>query len=205
MRTRAHGLSSDERHRARETLLAIEPVERNRSMAGPELSDARCEVLVERLSSTSAPATLREFALTSDPLGDLWIALVKFLWSDGSTPRSIDLLGPATRTLYLVGSLAGEVGNGGFAQFFGSSGETSLETVAALEAIGARVSEGILRRARTLFPAFEDADPELLGALDTAFYHDVLGTRGAPKEDLDALRLAFLNAHSDERVISAAP
>jgi hypothetical protein len=90
----------------------------------------------------------------------------------------------------LIGSLEAEVNNGGFDQFFyNSTGDNTVETIQALEAIGAVTMADILRRAAAKFPggmppkdrlarqeillqispnaeAFEDLDGEFYGYPD---------------------------------------
>ena len=53
----------------------------------------------------------------------------------------------------LVWQLEDEVNNGGFHQFFNnSSGDSTRETIDALEELGAKVFSDILRRAASMFP-----------------------------------------------------
>lgn len=62
-------------------------------------------------------------------------------------------LSAAEQVAYCIDSLEREVNNGGFAQFFeNSSGDTTLETIAALEAIDAPALAELLRRAVAIFP-----------------------------------------------------
>lgn len=60
----------------------------------------------------------------------------------------------AERTVYCLDALEREVNNGGFEQFFfNSSGDTAIETLAALERLGAAHTAGLVRRAVLVFPA----------------------------------------------------
>ncbi|WAC73762.1 DUF4375 domain-containing protein [Roseateles sp. SL47] len=60
-----------------------------------------------------------------------------------------DALPRGDQLYYLVNVLSGEVHNGGFDQFFSnSSGERYLETVAALNELGASSVEGLLQEAK---------------------------------------------------------
>lgn len=53
----------------------------------------------------------------------------------------------------LIGDLEAELSNGGFDQFFfNSAGDRTVETIAALEAIGATHTAGIVRAAAAKFP-----------------------------------------------------
>jgi hypothetical protein len=62
-------------------------------------------------------------------------------------------LSEAEQTVYCLDALEREVNNGGFSQFFlNSSGDTALETVAALERLGAAHTAGLVRRAVSVFP-----------------------------------------------------
>jgi hypothetical protein len=64
-----------------------------------------------------------------------------------------EALSEAEQTVYCLDALEREVNNGGFSQFFfNSSGDTALETVSALERLGARHTAGLVRRAVSVFP-----------------------------------------------------
>jgi Domain of unknown function (DUF4375) len=53
----------------------------------------------------------------------------------------------------LIGALEDEVNNGGFDQFFyNSPGDNTMETIQALEAVGALTTADIVRRAAAKFP-----------------------------------------------------
>jgi hypothetical protein len=53
----------------------------------------------------------------------------------------------------LVEALEGEVNNGGFHQFFyNSAGDNTMETIQALETIGAAAMADIVKRAAAMFP-----------------------------------------------------
>jgi len=53
----------------------------------------------------------------------------------------------------LIGQLEAEVNNGGFDQFFfNSAGDRTEETISALEAMGAKRTSAIIRRATAKFP-----------------------------------------------------
>jgi len=116
-------------------------------------------------------------------------------------------LTPAERVAYCIDALEREVNNGGFRQFFdNSSGDTALETVAALETIGARQAAALVRRAVAVFPDGappRDRDercllverlPETAAdewmALDGEFY-------GYP-DDLTTLLRRYVEAHRDD-------
>ncbi len=104
-----------------------------------------------------------------------------------------------------VWSLEAEVNNGGFDQFyFNSSGDHAVETVDALESIGASHTAEIVRRANAVFGASGpssvrairqeqlDALPESVrgsfDTLDQEFY--------AYKDDLEALLRAYVVANT---------
>lgn len=64
-----------------------------------------------------------------------------------------DRLDERDRTIIAIWSLIGEVGNGGFSQFFyNSSGDWAIETVEALERIGANHVARIVRSVIADFP-----------------------------------------------------
>jgi hypothetical protein len=89
--------------------------------------------------------------------------------------------------LRLVEAFEGEVNNGGFHQFFyNSAGNETTEILQALEAIGARKTADILRKAAGKFPSgmppkdrtkrqnllLDEVDPEIkvFNTLDEEFY-----------------------------------
>ena len=113
----------------------------------------------------------------------------------------------AEQTVHCVDWLEREVNNGGFDQFFfNSSGNTALETIPALERLGARHTAGLVRRAVAVFPggrpsanrderekqmeALPGSAREAWSKLDDEFYeyHD----------DLAALERAYVQAHRGE-------
>ena len=62
-------------------------------------------------------------------------------------------LSEVDQTVILVWSLQGEVDNGGFDQFYyNSSGDFAVETVSALERIGAKQTAALLSEGNRLFP-----------------------------------------------------
>ncbi len=69
-------------------------------------------------------------------------------------------LEPKTKVAYCLHQLEAEVNNGGFHQFFSNStGEYVLETIEALNAIGARKTSDLLKRAVAIgFPKGYPAD-----------------------------------------------
>lgn len=118
-----------------------------------------------------------------------------------------DALTEPERIAYCVDALEREVNNGGFFQFFeNSSGDTAVETVAALEAIGAASAAQLVRRAIAAFPggtppvdrdqrlAILDDMPEearkAWSALDDEFY--------LYPDDLADLLRRYVTAHRDE-------
>ena len=116
-------------------------------------------------------------------------------------------LSQAEQTVYCLDALEREVNNGGFSQFFfNSSGDTALETVAALERLGAPHTAGLVRRAVSAFPggrpspdrdarekqmeALPESATELWSELDTAFFEY--------RDNLAALERAYVTAHRGE-------
>jgi hypothetical protein len=108
------------------------------------------------------------------------------------------------QTVYCLDALEREVNNGGFDQFFfNSSGDTALETVAALERLGAAHTAGLVRRALAVFhggrPAADrgerekqmEALPESArdtwSKLDEAFFEY--------RDNLAALERKYVTAH----------
>src|SRR3954469_7873166 len=84
--------------------------------------------------------------------------------------HGFESLSAAERIAYCVDALEREVNNGGFEQFFAnSSGDTSAETHAALETIGAPAAASLVKSAAGVFPggappADRDARLEMLHA-----------------------------------------
>ena len=118
-----------------------------------------------------------------------------------------EALSAAESVAYCVDALEREVNNGGFEQFFGnSSGDTSAETLAALEKIGARQAAELLRSALSPFPngappkdrdgrcelidAMSDEVRSQWGELDARFWDY--------PDDLTSLMRQFVNAHRSE-------
>jgi hypothetical protein len=112
------------------------------------------------------------------------------------------------RVLFIVWAAVGQIENGGFDQFFyNSSGNFALETVSALESVGAINKGAVVKRALALFPdslpprdrdariklldtiaGTEDEDP--FDSLNEEFY--------AIPENTDLLLAAYLEAHDAE-------
>jgi hypothetical protein len=114
---------------------------------------------------------------------------------------AFDELAEADQTVILVWSLQGEVGNGGFDQFyFNSSGDHAAETVAALERIGAHRTAALVAAGNQMFPtqpppkereariaeleSFSDAVTSTWDRLEGEFYSDPDG--------LEKLLVAYL-------------
>lgn len=130
----------------------------------------------------------------------------------------MERLSPSAQVLFNTGCFFGEIVNGGMSQFFSnSSGDRTHETLAALHTIGAALCIELLQKALALFPggtapvdrqkrcellfAFEEHNPQFLEELDQVFYKrvDALGT--IPEENVTALELAFMRAHSSDPVV----
>jgi hypothetical protein len=107
------------------------------------------------------------------------------------------------RQLFLVATLAGEVHNGGFHQFFwNSSGDAARETRDALAAIGLPEVLALFDCALSAFPrstpernrkkrkrALDSMSPEMFGPLDRALWDD---------RTFRSRLIAFEEAHRDE-------
>ena len=113
----------------------------------------------------------------------------------------------AEQTVYCLDCLEREVNNGGFDQFFfNSSGNTAVETIPALERLGANHTAGLVRRAVAPFPggrpsadrderenqmeALPESARELWSQLDNDFYEY--------RDNLTALERAYVTAHRGE-------
>jgi hypothetical protein len=124
------------------------------------------------------------------------------LWEEGW-----DSLSPAEQVFACVWQLEAEVNNGGFDQFYSNSaGDQAVETVAALETIGAGHTAAIVRRANALFgaggppkdrdvrenslDAVRDRNGGELEALDSSFYEY--------QDNLSQLLYAYVMAHRTE-------
>ena len=118
--------------------------------------------------------------------------------------HGFEALQPAERVAFCVDTLEREVNNGGFSQFFtNSSGDTALETLEALQTIGAPQAAELLRQALAVFPgsrpsrdrdertefidALDDATQARLGDLDGRFYEY--------PDDLTALMRKYVQAN----------
>jgi hypothetical protein len=129
----------------------------------------------------------------------------------------MERLSPAAQVLFNTGCFFGEIVNGGMSQFFSnSSGDRAHETLAALRTMGAALCVQLLEKELTLFPggiaptdrqkrcdllfAFEERDPQFLEEIDQVFYKRVDALGSVPEEDLTALELAFMRAHSADPV-----
>src|SRR5262245_64706068 len=85
-----------------------------------------------------------------------------------------------------------EVNDGGFDQFFVNfSGDTSLETITALERLGARHTAELVRRAIAVFPTGHPS-PDRDARLD-----QMEGIRGTAEELRDNLDTAFYEYRDD--------
>jgi len=112
---------------------------------------------------------------------------------------------------------SGEIVNGGISQLFSnSSGDRAHETLDSLRRVGAKLCVELLEKSLSLFPggvapedrqkgcellfAFEADDPRFLEDLTRVFYERVDALGAVPEEDLTALELSFMRAHSSDRV-----
>lgn len=115
-------------------------------------------------------------------------------------------LTPPEQVAYCVDALEREVNNGGFQQFFwNSSGDTAVETLRALEALGATEAARLVTRALAVFP---DARPpadreariallETLPAEATATWSDLDDAFYRYPDDLTALMREYVRANRD--------
>jgi Domain of unknown function (DUF4375) len=160
---------------------------------------------------------LGDYLAEAEPVATLWPDLVDEVYRDSPRHAHIERLSPAAQVLFNTGCFFGEIVNGGLSQFFSNSpGNRAHETLAALRTIGAALCVQLLEKALALFPggiapvdrqkrckflfAFEDRDPQFLEDLDQVFYKRVDALGSAPEEDLTALELAFMRAHSSDPV-----
>jgi hypothetical protein len=121
--------------------------------------------------------------------------------------RPLHQLSEADQTVILIWSLQGEVGNGGFDQFYyNSSGDHAEATVQALDRIGANRTAAIVAEANGLFPTqppaaerdrrvaeldrFTDSAAETWDRLEREFYADPDG--------LNELLAAYLECIVDD-------
>jgi hypothetical protein len=160
---------------------------------------------------------LGDYLSEAEPVGVLWLDLVDLVYRDSPRQPRVERLSPPAQVLFNTGYFAGEIINGGMSQFFSnSSGNRAHDSLAALREIGAVLCVQLLEKALTLFPdgiapvdrqkrcellfAFEERDPQFLEELDEIFYKRVDALGSTPEEDLTALELAFMRAHSSESV-----
>lgn len=171
----------------------------------------------ERILQKARPE-LGDFLAEEDPLGVLWPVIVDTVYSESRRAGNIDALGSAARVIYLVTSVAGEVRNGGFHQYFSnSSGEHAHEAHRALVEVGAAETARLLESALGAFSdgsvptdrlernseldAADGRRPGFLDALDREFY--ALEAREPVQEDLGELLLAFMRRHATATVSAA--
>lgn len=166
----------------------------------------------ERIGRNPNPA-FAEFLAEDDPIAVLGRLIVDKVFDNPSKEEHVELLSAPARTLYFVEALDGEVLNGGFIQFFSnSSGKYAHETLAALQEIGALRAAGLLQRAIDTFPdkrvpvqrrarndALENADSEILEALDTEYYRLEKSTG----ENLGKLILEFVKRNPSARITAS--
>ena len=133
----------------------------------------------------------------------------EILWDEGDElTLHIERLSHASKVIYLAETCEGQINNGGFDQFFwNSSGDFTLETIKALEEIGATKSVQLFNKATSWFPnSTPSADREarwkqlkvfekstayekLLDALDKEFYKY--------EDNIMALIDDYIKAHPD--------
>ena len=127
--------------------------------------------------------------------------LFPYLWEDGFAALS-----PEEQVFVCAWEVEAEVNNGGFHQFFfNSAGDRTIETVAALEVIGAPYTASLVRRAADvlgkqppadrnarvkLLLALDDAGPRQFDALDKLFFEY--------RENPSQLLFAFVQQHHAE-------
>ena len=116
-------------------------------------------------------------------------------------------LSEAEQTVYCIDGLERDVNNGGFSQFYlNSSGDQAVETVAALERIGATRMAALVRDANAAFgpsgPARDrdERGTQLLALGDAADAHwQALSAKFWDyPDDLTALVRAYVSAHRGE-------
>ena len=161
--------------------------------------------------------TLGDYLAESEPVATLWPDLVDEVYRDSPRHAHMERLSPSAQVLFNTGCFFGEIVNGGMSQFFSnSSGNRAHETLTALRTLGAALCVELLEKALTLFPdsmapvdrqkrcellfAFEEGNPQFLEELDQVFYKRVDALGAVPEEDLTALELAFMRAHSSDPV-----
>jgi hypothetical protein len=170
-----------------------------------------------RITSKAAP-TLGDFLATDDPLGVLWLVLVRTVFSDGTHTAHVENLSRDARTVYFAQILEGEVINGGFSQFFSnSSGDNAHETLEALVEVGASTAARLLSKAIRTFPGgrvprdrsarcqqlfqHEEHNSTFWDALDQEYY--ALLKADSPAEDLGELLVRFMSSHVSSAVAAA--
>jgi len=162
-------------------------------------------------------STFGDYLAEEEPVSCLWPDLVNVVYHNSPNHAHMDRLSESAQVLFNTGFFAGEVINGGMSQFFSnSSGNRAHETLQALRSIGAVLCVQLLEKALSLFPngiapvdrqkrcevlfAFEERDPQFLEDLTQIFSKRVDAIGSVPEEDLNALELAFMRAHSSESV-----
>src|SRR5262249_1725655 len=161
--------------------------------------------------------TLGDYLTEAEPGATLWPDLVGEVYRDSPRHAHMERLSPAAQVLFNTGCFFGEMVNGGMSEFFSnSSGNRAHETLPGIQIISAVLCVQLLEKGLTLFPggiapvdrqkrcdllfAFEERDPQFLEEIDQVFYKRVDALGSVPEEDLTALELAYMRAHSSDPV-----
>jgi hypothetical protein len=109
---------------------------------------------------------------------------------------ALEVIMQPTLVRELVGDLEAELNNGGFDQFFfNAAGDRTAETIAALEAIGAKHAASIVRAAAAKFPGG-------IPPADRATRQDLLSESVSPESDaFESEDEAFLEYRDDLEVL----
>lgn len=146
--------------------------------------------------------TISECLAISDPT-DATIAIGDIVHEKLDT-MTLEELSQEEQAFLLVYWMSGQIGNGGFAQFFfNSTGEYALETLDALLTVGATGAAALLQRVVDLFPGgqpsrdeferndvidtWSDKEEALLNEVDDAFL--------AQQKALDSLLVQYVRDH----------
>lgn len=171
--------------------------------------DRKKHEALERIKRKSHPA-FGDFLTEEDPIGVLWPFLVDTVFREQSERENVELLTPSAQVLYFAQILDAEVFNGGFHQYFSnSSGTYAHETVVALNALRAPLTESLLLRAIDTFPnkrvpkrrterneELDKTDAKALDTLDDEYY--ALDKSG--NENLGERILSFMSQHASDHI-----
>jgi hypothetical protein len=166
---------------------------------------------------SQAHATLGEYLAEHEPVQVVWHHLEGIVGGDETGRIPLEKLTLPAATIYLVGVFEGQLGKGGFRQFFADpSGDFTAETLQALREVGAHVSVELLEKVLGPFPgstlpSSRDQRLNLLAQADAQeptyydnfdeLYNSHVDVQSPHRvEKIDALLLDYMKEHAEVRL-----